>query len=140
MVATLCGPGKEILAWNLHSLQNFLDRDDKCRMVEQVMVYITNQDWRTQYREPSVYEELSMISGETITEGRIVQATVHRYAGAVSPPGGDFSDPVSSATLSIAQDLKSQLQELIHSETAVNLFLFSSSLFPRRDFPSFRTI
>ncbi|CAH2065577.1 unnamed protein product [Thlaspi arvense] len=43
MVATLCGPGREILSWKLHPLENFLQVDEKYGMVEQVMVDITNQ-------------------------------------------------------------------------------------------------
>jgi transcription elongation factor SPT6 len=43
MVATLCGPGREILSWKLHPLENFLQLDEKYGMVEQVMVDITNQ-------------------------------------------------------------------------------------------------
>ncbi|XP_023537141.1 transcription elongation factor SPT6 homolog isoform X2 [Cucurbita pepo subsp. pepo] len=43
MVATLCGPGREILSWKLHPLENFLTPDDKYGMVEQVMVNVTNQ-------------------------------------------------------------------------------------------------
>ncbi|XP_048603156.1 transcription elongation factor SPT6 homolog isoform X3 [Brassica napus] len=43
MAATLCGPGREILSWKLHPLENFLQVDEKYGMVEQVMVDITNQ-------------------------------------------------------------------------------------------------
>ncbi|XP_010473556.1 PREDICTED: LOW QUALITY PROTEIN: transcription elongation factor SPT6-like [Camelina sativa] len=43
MISTLCGPCKDILSWKLHSLQDFLDPDEKYEMVEQVMVDITNQ-------------------------------------------------------------------------------------------------
>ncbi|OIW03224.1 hypothetical protein TanjilG_13018 [Lupinus angustifolius] len=43
MVATLCGPRKEILSWKLNSLESFLNPDDKFGMVEQVMVDVTNQ-------------------------------------------------------------------------------------------------
>ncbi|KAK6928905.1 Spt6, SH2 domain [Dillenia turbinata] len=43
MIATLCGPGKEILSWKLNSLGNFLTPDEKYAMVEQVMVDATNQ-------------------------------------------------------------------------------------------------
>ncbi|KFK40992.1 hypothetical protein AALP_AA2G071400 [Arabis alpina] len=43
MVATLCGPGREILSWKLHPLENFLQLDEKYGMVEQVMVDISNQ-------------------------------------------------------------------------------------------------
>ncbi|CAE5962322.1 unnamed protein product [Arabidopsis arenosa] len=37
MISTLCGLGKDILSWKLHSLQDFLDPDEKYEMVEQVM-------------------------------------------------------------------------------------------------------
>ncbi|XP_073017502.1 transcription elongation factor SPT6 homolog isoform X1 [Primulina eburnea] len=43
MVATLCGPGREILSWKLHPFENFLTPDEKYGMVEQVMVDVTNQ-------------------------------------------------------------------------------------------------
>lgn len=43
MVATLCGPGREILSWKLSLLENFLTPDDKYAMVEHVMVDVTNQ-------------------------------------------------------------------------------------------------
>ncbi|XP_006654589.1 transcription elongation factor SPT6 homolog isoform X2 [Oryza brachyantha] len=43
MVATLCGPGKEILSWKLHPLEQFLTPDEKYEVVEQVMVDATNQ-------------------------------------------------------------------------------------------------
>ncbi|CAA7401540.1 unnamed protein product [Spirodela intermedia] len=43
MVATLCGPGKEILSWKLCPLEYFLTPDEKYEMVEQIMVDVTNQ-------------------------------------------------------------------------------------------------
>ncbi|KAK8457508.1 hypothetical protein SEVIR_3G197900v4 [Setaria viridis] len=43
MIATLCGPGKEILSWKLHALEQFLTPDEKYDVVEQVMVDATNQ-------------------------------------------------------------------------------------------------
>ncbi|MCL7047010.1 hypothetical protein MKW94_029482 [Papaver nudicaule] len=43
MVATLCGPGKEILSWKLDSLDYFLTPVEKYDMVEQVMVDVMNQ-------------------------------------------------------------------------------------------------
>ncbi|KAM0990765.1 hypothetical protein ACFX2C_009237 [Malus domestica] len=43
MVATLCGPGREILSWKLNPFENFLTPDEKYVMVEQVMVDVTNQ-------------------------------------------------------------------------------------------------
>ncbi|KAL6555302.1 Transcription elongation factor spt6 [Orobanche gracilis] len=43
MVATLCGPGREILSWKLNPLESFLTPDEKYGMVEQVVVDVTNQ-------------------------------------------------------------------------------------------------
>ncbi|KAF9599355.1 hypothetical protein IFM89_036812 [Coptis chinensis] len=43
MVATLCGPGREILSWKLHPFEDFITPDEKYEMVEQVMVDVTNQ-------------------------------------------------------------------------------------------------
>ncbi|KAG8365970.1 hypothetical protein BUALT_Bualt17G0027300 [Buddleja alternifolia] len=43
MVATLCGPGREILSSKLTPLEKFLSLDDKYGMIEQVMVDATNQ-------------------------------------------------------------------------------------------------
>lgn len=43
MVATLCGPGKEILSWKLCPLEHFLTPDEKYEMVEQIMIDATNQ-------------------------------------------------------------------------------------------------
>eukprot|EP00268_Persea_americana_P027117 TRINITY_DN265_c0_g1_i1.p1 TRINITY_DN265_c0_g1~~TRINITY_DN265_c0_g1_i1.p1 ORF type:complete len:1608 (-),score=448.42 TRINITY_DN265_c0_g1_i1:517-5340(-) len=43
MIATLCGPGRELLSWKLSPLENFLNPDEKFEMVEQVMIDATNQ-------------------------------------------------------------------------------------------------
>lgn len=43
MIATLCGPGREILSWKLSPFENFLNPDEKYEMVEQVMIDATNQ-------------------------------------------------------------------------------------------------
>ncbi|GAV89269.1 hypothetical protein CFOL_v3_32687 [Cephalotus follicularis] len=43
MVATLCGPGREILSWKLNPLENFLTHDEKYDIIEQIMVDVTNQ-------------------------------------------------------------------------------------------------
>ncbi|KAM7271543.1 hypothetical protein ACFE04_030757 [Oxalis oulophora] len=43
MVATLCGPKREILSWKLNPLEDFLTPDEKFGIVEQVMVDATNQ-------------------------------------------------------------------------------------------------
>ncbi|KAF3790785.1 Transcription elongation factor [Nymphaea thermarum] len=43
MVATLCGPGREILSWKLNLLESYLTPDEKYEMIEQVLVDVTNQ-------------------------------------------------------------------------------------------------
>ncbi|KAE8714781.1 4-alpha-glucanotransferase DPE2-like isoform X1 [Hibiscus syriacus] len=43
MVATLCGPEKEILSWKLNPLENFLTADEKYSMIDQVLIDVTNQ-------------------------------------------------------------------------------------------------
>ncbi|KAB2026375.1 hypothetical protein ES319_D06G214500v1 [Gossypium barbadense] len=43
MVATLCGPEKEILSWKLNPMENFLTADEKYSMIEQVLVDVANQ-------------------------------------------------------------------------------------------------
>lgn len=43
MVATLCGPGKEILSWKLSPFDDFLTSDEKSGMIEQILVDVTNQ-------------------------------------------------------------------------------------------------
>ncbi|CAA7015126.1 unnamed protein product [Microthlaspi erraticum] len=66
MVATLCGPGREILSWKLHPLENFLQLDEKYGMVEQVMVDITNQvgiDINMAASHEWVFSPLQFISG-----------------------------------------------------------------------------
>ncbi|XP_058105794.1 transcription elongation factor SPT6 homolog [Magnolia sinica] len=43
MIATLCGPGREILSWKLNTLEHFLTPDEKYGVVEHVMIDATNQ-------------------------------------------------------------------------------------------------
>eukprot|EP01018_Ginkgo_biloba_P029203 Gb_29261 [translate_table: standard] len=43
MVATLCGPGREVLSLKLNSLEHFLTPDERFEAVEQVMVTVSNQ-------------------------------------------------------------------------------------------------
>ncbi|XP_058079231.1 transcription elongation factor SPT6 homolog isoform X2 [Magnolia sinica] len=43
LMATLCGPGREILSWKLNPLEHFLSPDEKYGVVEQVMIDATNQ-------------------------------------------------------------------------------------------------
>ncbi|KAL7097644.1 hypothetical protein ACP275_10G156800 [Erythranthe tilingii] len=66
MVATLCGPGREILSWKLNPLENFLTPDEKYGMVEQVMVDVTNQvglDLNLASSHEWLYAPLQFISG-----------------------------------------------------------------------------
>ena len=43
MVASLCGPGKEILSLRLHSMQNSLTNEELYEAIERVMVTVVNQ-------------------------------------------------------------------------------------------------
>ncbi|KAG9454791.1 hypothetical protein H6P81_007695 [Aristolochia fimbriata] len=43
MIATLCGPAREILSWKLNPLENLLSSDEKYEIIEQVLVDVTNQ-------------------------------------------------------------------------------------------------
>ncbi|MCL7022301.1 hypothetical protein MKW94_013072, partial [Papaver nudicaule] len=66
MVATLCGPGKEILSWKLDSLDHFLTPDEKYDMVEQVMVDVINQvgiDINLAASHEWLFSSLQFISG-----------------------------------------------------------------------------
>lgn len=66
MVATLCGPGREILSWKLSPLDSFLTADEKYGMVEQVMVDVTNQvglDVNLAIAHEWLFSPLQFISG-----------------------------------------------------------------------------
>ncbi|XP_058203463.1 transcription elongation factor SPT6 homolog [Rhododendron vialii] len=66
MVATLCGPGREILSWKLSPLDSFLTADEKYAMVEQVMVDVTNQvglDVNLAIAHEWLFSPLQFISG-----------------------------------------------------------------------------
>uniref|UniRef100_A0A7N0ZV00 Transcription elongation factor spt6 n=1 Tax=Kalanchoe fedtschenkoi TaxID=63787 RepID=A0A7N0ZV00_KALFE len=43
VVATVCGPGREVLSWKLTSSESFLNPDEKYEMIEQIMIDATNQ-------------------------------------------------------------------------------------------------
>lgn len=45
MVASLCGPTKEILSLRLHPMQNSLTNEELYEAVERVMVTVVNQAW-----------------------------------------------------------------------------------------------
>lgn len=66
MVATLCGPGREILSWKLSSMENFLTPDEKYGMIEQIMVDATNQvglDLNLAISHEWLFAPLQFISG-----------------------------------------------------------------------------
>ncbi|XP_047948242.1 transcription elongation factor SPT6 homolog [Salvia hispanica] len=85
MVATLCGPGKEILSWKLNPLDNFLTPDEKYGMVEQVMVDVTNQvglDINLAASHEWLFAPLQFISGLGPRKAASLQRSLVR-AGAI---------------------------------------------------------
>ncbi|GAB2295631.1 Transcription elongation factor spt6 [Dionaea muscipula] len=66
MVATLCGPGREILSWKLNPLEKFLTADEKYEVIEQIMVDVTNQvglDLNLAISHEWLFAPLQFISG-----------------------------------------------------------------------------
>ncbi|RDX68890.1 Transcription elongation factor SPT6-like protein, partial [Mucuna pruriens] len=85
MVATLCGPRKEILSWKLSPLESFLNPDDKFAMVEQVMVDVTNQvglDINLAISHEWLFAPLQFISGLGPRKAASLQRSLVR-AGAI---------------------------------------------------------
>ncbi|BAT85072.1 hypothetical protein VIGAN_04256600 [Vigna angularis var. angularis] len=85
MVATLCGPRKEILSWKLSPLESFLNQDDKFAMVEQVMVDVTNQvglDINLAISHEWLFAPLQFISGLGPRKAASLQRSLVR-AGAI---------------------------------------------------------
>ncbi|KAA8517882.1 hypothetical protein F0562_015329 [Nyssa sinensis] len=85
MVATLCGPGREILSWKLSSLESFLTPDEKYVMVEQVMVDVTNQvglDINLAASHEWIFAPLQFISGLGPRKAASLQRSLVR-AGAI---------------------------------------------------------
>ncbi|XP_073222726.1 transcription elongation factor SPT6 homolog isoform X2 [Cicer arietinum] len=85
MVATLCGPRKEILSWKLSPLESFLNPDDKFGMVEQVMVDVTNQvglDINLAISHEWLFAPLQFISGLGPRKAAFLQRSLVR-AGAI---------------------------------------------------------
>ncbi|XP_020220029.1 transcription elongation factor SPT6 homolog [Cajanus cajan] len=85
MVATLCGPRKEILSWKLSPLESFLNPDDKFTMVEQVMVDVTNQvglDINLAISHEWLFAPLQFISGLGPRKAASLQRSLVR-AGAI---------------------------------------------------------
>lgn len=85
MVATLCGPGREILSWKLNPLENFLTPDEKYRMIEQVMVDVTNQvglDINLAISHEWLFAPLQFVSGLGPRKAASLQRSLVR-AGAI---------------------------------------------------------
>ncbi|CAJ2671817.1 unnamed protein product [Trifolium pratense] len=84
MVATLCGPRKEILSWKLSPLESFLNPDDKIGMVEQVMVDVTNQaglDINLAISHEWLFAPLQFISGLGPRKAASLQRSLVRAGG-----------------------------------------------------------
>ncbi|XP_050203908.1 transcription elongation factor SPT6 homolog [Mercurialis annua] len=85
MVATLCGPSREILSWKLSPLENFLNSDEKYAMVEQVMVDVTNKvglDVNMATSHEWLFAPLQFISGLGPRKAASLQRSLVR-AGAI---------------------------------------------------------
>lgn len=85
MVATLCGPGREILSWKLNSLEGFLTPDEKYSMIEQIMVDVTNQvglDVNLAISREWLFAPLQFISGLGPRKAASLQRSLVR-AGAI---------------------------------------------------------
>ncbi|CAH8361096.1 unnamed protein product [Eruca vesicaria subsp. sativa] len=85
MIATLCGPGKEVLSWKLHSLQDLLEPDERYKMVEQVMVDVTNQvgiNVNFSARHEWSFSPLQFVSGLGPRKASLLQRSLVR-AGSV---------------------------------------------------------
>ncbi|XP_031382982.1 transcription elongation factor SPT6 homolog [Punica granatum] len=85
MVATLCGPGREILSWKLNPLEGFLTPDEKYSMIEQIMVDVTNQvglDVNLAVSHEWLFAPLQFISGLGPRKAASLQRSLVR-AGAI---------------------------------------------------------
>ncbi|KAM7257034.1 hypothetical protein ACFE04_012775 [Oxalis oulophora] len=85
MVATLCGPGREILSWKLNLMESFLTQDEKFEIVEQVMVDATSQvglDINSATSHEWLFAPLQFISGLGPRKAASLQRSLVR-AGAV---------------------------------------------------------
>uniref|UniRef100_A0A2P2KHS7 Transcription elongation factor spt6 n=1 Tax=Rhizophora mucronata TaxID=61149 RepID=A0A2P2KHS7_RHIMU len=85
MVATLCGPGREILSWKLNLHENFLTPDERYAMIEQVMVDVTNQvglDVNLAISHEWLFAPLQFISGLGPRKAASLQRSLVR-AGAI---------------------------------------------------------
>ncbi|CAL1390765.1 unnamed protein product [Linum trigynum] len=85
MVATLCGPEREILSWKLNPLESFLTPDEKYSMVEQVLVDVTSQvgvDINLAISHEWLFGPLQFISGLGPRKAASLQRSLVR-AGAI---------------------------------------------------------
>lgn len=85
MATTLCGPGREILSWKLHPVEDFLTPDEKYSMIEQIMVDVTNQvgvDVNLAINHEWLFGPLQFISGLGPRKAASLQRSLVR-AGAI---------------------------------------------------------
>ncbi|CAM6129610.1 unnamed protein product [Calypogeia fissa] len=86
MVATLCGPSKEVLSLGLHSLQNFLAPDEVYETVEKIMITVTNQvgvDVNMAASHDWLFAPLQFVSGLGPRKASYVQRSI-QGAGRIS--------------------------------------------------------
>ncbi|GAB4839170.1 Transcription elongation factor spt6, partial [Ancistrocladus abbreviatus] len=85
MVATLCGPGREILSWKLSPLERYLAADEKYAMIGQIMVDVANQvglDLNLAANHEWLFAPLQFISGLGPRKASSLQKSLVR-AGAI---------------------------------------------------------
>lgn len=85
MVATLCGPAKEILSWKLSPFESYLTPDEKYSIVELVMIDVTNQvglDTNLAASHEWMFAPLQFISGLGPRKAAALQRSLAR-AGAI---------------------------------------------------------
>ncbi|GAB4839178.1 Transcription elongation factor spt6 [Ancistrocladus abbreviatus] len=88
MVATLCGPEREILSWKLSPLERYLAADEKYDMIERIMVGVTNQvglDLNLAANHEWLFAPLQYISGLGPRKASSLQKSLVR-AGAIFSP------------------------------------------------------
>ncbi|KAL2645408.1 hypothetical protein R1flu_012995 [Riccia fluitans] len=79
MVATLCGPSREVLSLKLHSMQSFLTPEEVYESVERVMVTVTNQvglDVNLAASHDWLFSPLQFISGLGPRKATYIQRSI----------------------------------------------------------------
>lgn len=79
MVASLCGPNREILSLKLHQMQGFLTDDERYDALEQVMITITNQvgvDLNMAASHEWLFTPLQFVSGLGARKASMMQRAI----------------------------------------------------------------